>query len=187
VDWLKGIRKVLVSALLTAVMAVSTGASAAGPAVLYQLYINPERFGVVVFPKEGMPPELHRFLGSLDFKPVDSGEAVMRFGEKRENMTYMMPREVQEKHGIKKFIILQALAGNGGLMVGIYEQEYGLTLPPKVFDLETVKQNIPKTLDMFRQQEGRKKTELPRGNRRETSQGSGNDHLTGGVLRYAVL
>ena len=124
----------------------------------YHLFKNPENYGLLIFPKGAASRELEEYIGTLDFNPVASGNAVMRFGEKKENMTKMMPLEVQEKHGIKKFIILQILAANKGILVGIYEQQYGLTLPPTIYKLEDIKKNIPKTLDMFRDQDGQRKT-----------------------------
>jgi len=141
----------------------------------------------LIFPKDYVTPELEDFLASLDFKTVESGEAVMRFGEKRENMTYMMPPEVQEKHGLKKFIILQILGSQMGIMVGIYEQEFGLTLPPKIYPLEDVKRNIPKTLDQFRTQEGKKRTQAPSNNPHPGTGDPGRAFLPGGESHHAFL
>lgn len=124
----------------------------------YHLFKNPENYGLLIFPKDTASKELKDFLGSLDFKSVESGIAVMRFGEKKENMTKMMPLEIQEKHGMKKFIILQVLAAKKGIMVGIFEQRYGLTLPPTIYKLEDIKKNIPRTLNLFRDQDGKRKT-----------------------------
>ena len=45
-------------------------------------------------------------------------------------------------------------------MVGIYEQEFGLTLPTKVFIIDELKDNILKTLDIFRQQLKQEKQEI---------------------------
>ena len=71
-----------------------------------------------------------------------------------------MPREVQKKHGLEKFIILQILNDGVGIMVGIYEQEFGLTLPTKVFIVQELKDNISKTLDIFRKQLRQEKEEI---------------------------
>jgi hypothetical protein len=132
----------------------------AGSKYFYQLYTNPENFGLVVFPKESIFPELEETLQSLDFKKVESGEAVMRSGNKKENFTYMMPKEVQTKHRLEKFIILQILTDGVGIMVGVYEQEFGLTLPTKVFVVEELKDNISKTLEIFRKQLKQEKEEI---------------------------
>jgi len=132
----------------------------AAPRYFYQLYTNPENFGVVVFPKESIFPELEATIQSLGFKQAESGEAVMRSGNKKENFTYMMPKDVQNKHRLEKFIILQILNDGIGIMVGIYEQEFGLTLPTKVFIVQELKDNISKTLDIFREQLKQEKEEI---------------------------
>ncbi len=132
----------------------------AGPRYIYQLYTNPENFGLVIFPKERIFPELEQTVQSLGFQKVDSGEAVMRPGSKKENFTYMMPREVQKKHRLEKFIILQVLSDGVGIMVGIYEQEFGLTLPTKVFIVSELEDNISKTLEIFRKQTRLEKEEI---------------------------
>lgn len=142
--------------LLIAALGLASSASAQNAD--YHLFKNPENYGLLIFPKDAASPDLEEFLASLEFKSVESGKTVMRFGEKKENMTYMMPQEVQEKHGMKKFIILQILAAQKGIMVGIFEQQYGLTLPPTIYKLEEVKKNIPRTLDLFRDQDGQRKT-----------------------------
>ena len=36
------------------------------------------------------------------------------------------------------------------MLVGIYDPEWGLTLPSAIVEMETIKQNIPKTLNIFR-------------------------------------
>ena len=110
----------------------------------YQLYKNHENYGIVVFPKKLMFEELENYLLSIPFELADSGEAVMRHGTKNENATYMMPQEVQKKHSIEKFIVIQILDPMS-LMVGIYDPEWGLTLPSAIMEMETVKKNIPKT------------------------------------------
>ena len=132
----------------------------AGSKYFYQLHTNPENFGLVVFPKEKIFPELEQAIQSLGFKTVESGEAVMRSGNKKENFTYMMPMEVQKKHRLEKFIILQILNDGVGIMVGIYEQEFGLTLPTKVFIVQELQDNISKTLDIFRKQQKQEKEEI---------------------------
>ncbi len=135
------------------------GSSLAGAAspYQYQLYKNSENLGIVIFPKKYIYPELDNFVLSLKFKNVESGEAAMRFGNKKENTTYMMPAEVQEKHKIEKFVVLQVLNDKQSIMIGVYDEEFGLTLPSRVFQLEDVMENLPKTLDVFRQQLGHEK------------------------------
>ena len=132
----------------------------AAPKYFYQLYTNPENFGVVVFPKASLFPELEEAVQSLGFKQAETGEAVMRSGNKNENFTYMMPKDVQKKHRLEKFIILQILNDGVGVMVGIYEQEFGLTLPTKVFIVQELKDNISKTLNIFRKQLKQEKEEI---------------------------
>jgi hypothetical protein len=142
------------------VLALPFTVEAAVPKYFYQLYTHPEHFGVVVFPKESIFPELEETVQSLGFKKAESGEAVMRSGNKQENFTYMMPKEVQKKHRLEKFIILQILNDGVGIMVGIYEQEFGLTLPTKVFVVKELKDNISKTLEIFRKQLRQEKEEI---------------------------
>jgi hypothetical protein len=142
------------------VLALPFTAEAASPKYFYQLYSHPENFGVVVFPKESIFPELEETIRSLGFKKAESGEAVMRSGSKNENFTYMMPKDVQKKHRLEKFIILQILNDGVGVMVGIYEQEFGLTLPTKVFIVQELKDNISKTLEIFRKQLKQEKEEI---------------------------
>ncbi len=147
--------------LLAFFLAWSAGAQAetkTDPTPEYDLYQNPEGYGILLFPKGVASSELLGFIDSLEFTLVESGRTAMRFGEKKENLTYMMPKEVQEKYNMNKFIVLQVLAAEKGILVGIFEQRYGLTLPPKVFELEEVKKNIPKTLNLFRAQDGQQKT-----------------------------
>ena len=67
---------------------------------------------------------------------------------------------MQKKHRLEKFIILQILNDGVGIMVGIYEQEFGLTLPTKVFIVQELKDNISKTLDIFRKQLKQEKEEI---------------------------
>jgi hypothetical protein len=115
----------------------------------YQLYKNHENFGIVVFPKKQIHKELGDYINSISFTAVESGKAVMRRGSKNENETLMMPMEVQKKHSIEKFIVIQIL-GKYEMLAGIYDPEWGLTLPSSRHDLEAIKKNIPKTLNIFR-------------------------------------
>ena len=153
----KRLGALLAVCLLGAILPHSSGAVSP---YQYQLYTSPENFGLVVFPKKMIFPELVELVHSLEFKETDSGEAVMRSGTKGENFTYMMPEEAQKKHKLEKFIILQILTDGVGIMVGIYEQEFGLTLPTKVFIIDELKDNILKTLDIFRQQLKQEKQEI---------------------------
>lgn len=121
----------------------------------YQLYKNGENFGIVVFPKAQLPAELDEYIQSQLLQPVESGEAVMRSGSKGENTTFMMPLEVQKKHSIEKFMVIQVLT-HSRMMIGIFDPEWGLTLPSAVFGFEDMKKNIPKTLDVFRGNNKRK-------------------------------
>ena len=115
----------------------------------YKLYTNDEKFGIVVFPKQTPYADLDGYIKSIDFNLVESGKASMRYGSKGENATFMMPLEVQKKHSIEKFIVLQVLP-NLKLMVGIYDPEWGLTLPETLYSMEEAKKNIPETLKIFR-------------------------------------
>ncbi len=115
----------------------------------YQLFKNFENFGIVMFPKGSVFPELRKYVNSLGFEAVESGRAVMRYGSRRENQTYMMPPAVQKKYSMEKFIVIQILSPDR-LMVGIYDPEWGLTLPSAIFQMSDLKRNIPKTLDRFR-------------------------------------
>ncbi|MCH8156550.1 MAG: hypothetical protein IID18_02160 [Nitrospinae bacterium] len=115
----------------------------------YQLYKNPENFGILVFPKDSIFADLEEYVQSIGFDPVESGKAVMRSGSKGLNATYMMPEPVQEKHSIKRFIVLQVIAGQN-ILVGVFDPDWGLTLPSAIYRLDEVKRNIPKTLNLFR-------------------------------------
>jgi hypothetical protein len=42
----------------------------------YQLFKNQENFGIVVFPRENMFDGLSQYIQSIDFKEVESGDAV---------------------------------------------------------------------------------------------------------------
>ncbi len=154
----KRITPVLISWMM--ILALPFTVEAATPKYYYQLYTHPENFGLVIFPKESIFPELEKVVQSLGFKKADSGEAIMRSGNKKENFTYMMPKDVQKKHHLEKFIILQIMNDGVGVMVGIYEQEFGLTLPTKVFVVEELKDNISKTLEIFRKQLRQEKEEI---------------------------
>lgn len=125
----------------------------------YQLYKNHENHGIVVFPKSRIFKELDSYLVSIPFESTDSGKAVMRHGSKNENATYMMPLDIQKKHSIEKFIVIQIISEKS-MLVGVYDPEWGLTLPSTIFELETVKKNIPKTLNVFRGSNRQKQTRL---------------------------
>ena len=134
------------------VVFTSTGAGNAAPTTSgynYQLYKNFENFGILIFPKDQIFVELEEYIQEIGFNPVDSGQAVMRFGPNNENQTYLMPESVQIKHSMSQFIVLQVIA-NQNILVGISDPEWGLTLPSAIFRLNGIKQNIPKTLNMFR-------------------------------------
>lgn len=131
----------------------------AGPGYDYQLYKNHESYGIVVFPKKFIFKELSDHIASLSFSEVESGKAVMRRGSKNENETLMMPLEVEKKHSIEKFIVIQVLT-QYKMLVGIYDPEWGLTLPSTPFGLEALKQNIPKTLNVFRGSNPQRKTRM---------------------------
>ncbi len=116
----------------------------------YQLYKNSENFGIVVFPKNIISSDLDSYAKGMNFEPVESGKAVKRCGTKGKDETYMMPQEVQKKYDIKKFIIIRLLPKDDELMIGIYDPEWGLTLPKDKYLLKEIVDNIPKTLDVFR-------------------------------------
>ncbi len=46
------------------------------------------------------------------------------------------------------------------MLVGVYDPEWGLTLPSAMVEMETIKQNIPKTLNVFRGQNRQRQTLL---------------------------
>ena len=81
----------------------------------------------------------------------------MRFGLKNENQTFMMPKSVQEKHSMTRFIVLQVIA-NKNMVVGIYDPQFGLTLPGPIYNLDGIKKNIPKTLNLFRKHLNKRET-----------------------------
>ena len=87
----------------------------------------------------------------------------MRRGSKNENESLMMPLEVQKKNSIEKFVVIQVLTERE-MLIGIYDPEWGLTLPSSSFDMKTLKQNIPKTLNAFRGDNPQRKTAVEHGN-----------------------
>ena len=142
----------ILTILFFAVAFSSTGAGNAAPTnsgYKYQLYKNFENFGILIFPKDRIFTKLGEYIQEIGFNPVESGQAVMRFGLKNENQTFMMPESVQNKHSMDRFIILQIIA-NGNMVVGIFDPEWGLTLPSPIHRLDEIKENIPKTLNLFR-------------------------------------
>lgn len=125
----------------------------------YQLYKNYENFGILIFPKNQIFKELDTYIQQSGFDRVESGEAVMRFGLKNENQTFMMPHSVQKKYSMDRFIILQVLA-NQNIVVGIFDPEWGLTLPSPTHKLDGIKENIPKTLNLFRKHLNKKEAKV---------------------------
>jgi len=123
----------------------------------YQLYKNFENLGILIFPKDRIVKDLDQYIQQKGFNPVESGQAVMRFGLKNENQTFMMPKSVQEKHSMTRFIVLQVIA-NQNMVVGIYDPQFGLTLPGPIYDLDGIKKNIPKTLNLFRKHLNKRET-----------------------------
>ena len=115
----------------------------------YNLYKNPENFGIVVFPPPGKNSKLEQFIRLQGFQSAETGGAVFRYGSKGENGTYMMPEGVQKKHLIQKFIVVQILS-QWDFMIGVFDPEWGLTLPKSTYVLDDLKKNIPKTLRIFR-------------------------------------
>ena len=58
--------------------------------------------------------------------------------------------EVSDKNNsIEKFIVIQVL-GQDEMLAGIYDPEWGLTLPSARHGMVALKENIPKTLNIFR-------------------------------------
>jgi hypothetical protein len=123
----------------------------------YQLYKNFEDLGILIFPKDRIFKELDEYVQQKGFNPVESGQAVMRFGLKNENQTFMMPKSVQEKYSMTRFIVLQVIA-NQNMVVGIYDPQFGLTLPGPIYQLEGIKKNIPRTLNLFRKHLNKRET-----------------------------
>ena len=145
--------KFLVILVLTIILMLSEKANIAftKTGYNYQLYKNFEDFGILIFPQSQSFTELEMYIKQAGFSSVESGKAVMRFGLKNENQTFMMPQSVQEKYSIDRFIILQVLS-NQNIVVGIFDPEWGLTLPSPLHKLDEIKKNIPKTLNLFRKQ-----------------------------------
>ena len=131
----------------------------AGSGYDYQLYTNHEDFGIVVFPKKYIFKALGDYIASISFSEVESGKAVMRRGSRNENATLMMPLEVQKQHSIEKFIVIQVL-GQYEMLAGIYDPDWGLTLPSATHGMEALKENIPKTLNIFRGSNPQRQTEI---------------------------
>ena len=142
----------ILTILFFAVVFSSTGVGNAAPTnsgYNYQLYKNFENFGILIFPKDQIFTELDEYIQQTGFSPVESGKAVMRFGPNNENQTYLMPESVQKKYSMDRFIVLQVLA-HQNMVVGIFDPEWGLTLPSPIHRLDEIKENIPKTLNLFR-------------------------------------
>ena len=121
----------------------------------YHLYTDVDHYGIVVFPKKYLFEDLDQLIKTMGFQDTESGGAVWRFGSVNRNGTYMMPESVQKKHNIEMFVILQILEDQASIMVGIWEQEFGLTLPSSVFQMEEVRKKLPQTLDIFRKKSGK--------------------------------
>ena len=124
----------------------------------YQLYKNYENFGILIFPKDLVFAELEEYIQQAGFDPVDSGQAVMRFGPNNENQTYLMPESVQKKYSMDRFITLQIIA-HQNILVGVFDPEWGLTLPSAIYRLDGIKKNIPKTLNLFRKHLKKRETQ----------------------------
>jgi hypothetical protein len=140
--------KILLTLIALVILIVPIQAMA-GSSYDYQLFKNHENYGIVVFPKKSISKELRYHIKSISFLEVESGKAVMRRGSKNENESLMMPLGVQKKHSIEKFIVIQILTKHE-MLVGIYDPQWGLTLPSSSFGLEAFKSNIDKTLNVFR-------------------------------------
>ncbi|MBT5028366.1 MAG: hypothetical protein HOL15_09210 [Nitrospinaceae bacterium] len=149
--------RTLTSLILLIVLFIPNLAKA-GSGYEYQLYKNHENFGIVIFPKKLIYRELNDYITSISFANIASGKAVMRRGSKNENETLMMPLQVQKQHSIEKFIVIQIL-GRDEMMAGIYDPEWGLTLPSARYGMPALRENIPKTLNIFRGNNPQKKTE----------------------------
>ena len=143
------IMKDLILVLVALMLCVAPIQAQAGSGYDYQLYKNNENFGIVVFPKKYIFKALSDYIAAIPFNAVESGKAVMRRGSKNENATLMMPLEVQKQHSIEKFIVIQVL-GQDEMLAGIYDPEWGLTLPSARHGMVALKENIPKTLNIFR-------------------------------------
>lgn len=143
------IMKHFILALIALMLCIAPIQAQAGSGYDYQLYKNNENFGIVVFPKKYIFKALGDYFASISFNAVKSGKAVMRRGSKNENATLMMPLKVQKQHSIEKFIVIQVL-GQDEMLAGIYDPEWGLTLPSARHGMVALKENIPKTLNIFR-------------------------------------
>ena len=154
--WIINIMKLLVVLIALTLFLLPIKAQA-GSNYDYQLYKNHEKYGIVVFPKKFIQKELRDYIASIAFSEVESGKAVMRRGSKNENESLMMPLKVQKKNSIEKFVVIQVLTERE-MLIGIYDPEWGLTLPSSSFDMNTLKQNIPKTLNAFRGDNPQRKT-----------------------------
>ena len=162
------IMKHFILALIALMLCIAPIQAQAGSGYDYQLYKNNENFGIVVFPKKYIFKTLGDYFASISFNAVKSGKAVMRRGSKNENATLMMPLEVQKQHSIEKFIVIQILRQDE-MLAGIYDPEWGLTLPSARHGMVALKENIPKTLNIFRGDNPQRQTgirsrfaELPR-------------------------
>ena len=153
------IMKHLILALVALMLCVAPIQAQAGSGYDYQLYKNNENFGIVVFTKKYIFKALSDYIASIPFNAVESGKAVMRRGSKNENATLMMPFDVQKKHSIEKFIVIQVL-GQDEMLAGIYDPEWGLTLPSARHGMVALKENIPKTLNIFRGSNPQRQTEI---------------------------
>ena len=124
----------------------------------YKLYKNYENFGILIFPKDLIFSELEEYIQQTGFDLVDSGQAVMRFGPNNENQTYLMPESVQKKYSMDRFIVLQVIAQQN-ILVGVFDPEWGLTLPSAIYRLDGIKKNITKTLNLFRKHLKKRETQ----------------------------
>jgi len=143
----------------------------------YQLYKNYENFGILVFPKDQIFVELDECIRQTGFSLVESGKAVMRFGPNNENQTYMMPESVQKKYSMDRFIVLQVVA-HQSMLVGIFDPEWGLTLPSAIHRLDGIKENIPKTLNLFRKHLKKRETRKHTSGNLKIMRLSGNNAVT---------
>ena len=116
----------ILTILFFSVVFAPTGAGNAAPTTSgynYQLYKNFENFGILIFPEDRIFAGLAENIQEIGFNPIESGQAVMRFGVKNENQTMMMPESVQKKYSMDRFIILQVIA-NDNMVVGIFDPEW---------------------------------------------------------------
>lgn len=146
----------LIMVIIALCLSFNPALAGPSPEYEYQLYTSMEDFGIVIFPKDGIFQELEQYIQSINFKPVESGKAVMRSGPDGESSTYMMPQDIQDKYSIKKFIILQVLSDDR-LVAGIFDPDWGLTILPDKFRLDDIRENIRETLNIFRRKDSPKK------------------------------